>query len=290
MKKIGILGGLAWPSTAEYYAGICRLIEQRHAAEKLSGVAPMPEMAIESLNVVKAASLFGNDGDEASWAAFDAYHRAGLQRLEHSGAEFAVIACNTAHHRFAAITRGVDMPVLNIIDVVAQACAWTSTTRVLILGTAPVMRSHVFRETFARHGIEAAAPRCDRDRRAILAVIEALQRDDIDRASKHIREIAIHAGAGSSKESTAVYLGCTELPLAFPEYRDAGVFAHYGIRYVNSTALHIHAAFECAISEAIANPCPPAGIRPPPRIHAGSASPPESELHSGNGPTPRPPP
>lgn len=257
MKKIGILGGLAWPSTSEYYAGICRLCEQRHHAAKLAGVAAMPEMAIESLDVVKAASLFGRDGDEASWAAFDTYHREGLQRLERSGADFAVIACNTAHHRFAQITRGIGIPVLNILEVAARACAWIGTSRMLVFGTALSMRSSVFRELFEQHGIRTSGPRGDRDRRTILAIIAALQGGRIEGASRRINEIAMRARTNRLPQPT-VYLGCTELALAFPDQRDAGVFESSGIRYVNSAALHIRAAFEYATSAS-----PVAGLQLP---------------------------
>lgn len=280
MKKIGILGGLAWPSTVEYYAGICRLVEQQYAHCGLASRPVLPEIIIDSLDAVTAASLFGNDADEDSWKAFDAYHRAGLQRLERGGAEFAVIACNTAHHRFAAITRGICIPVLNIVEAAARVCAWTEVHRLLMLGTPPVMGSLVFRQTFARQGIEACAPRSERDLRVLQHTIEALQRGDPDGARERITEIAAHALAQPWPEDAAVYLGCTELPLAFPAHRQASVFTCAGIRYVNSTALHIRAAVEYATSPAHAQPMSahadrgagagPAPDRHTPRLNAGA--------------------
>jgi aspartate/glutamate racemase len=47
--------------------------------------------------------------------------------------------------------------------------------------------------------------------------------------------------------STAAYLGCTELPLAFGANRTDEVFERDGVRYINSTALHVRAAFDCAM-------------------------------------------
>jgi aspartate racemase len=88
MKKIGIVGGVAWLSTVDYYSEICR-----------RSVPSTPEMSLESLDLNKVVSYLGIDGDEESWQ-FDDYHRAALQRLEASGAEFAVMASNTPHHRF----------------------------------------------------------------------------------------------------------------------------------------------------------------------------------------------
>ncbi|TAN02526.1 MAG: Asp/Glu racemase [Rhodanobacteraceae bacterium] len=247
MKKIGILGGIAWPSTVEYYAGLCRIAEQRHAHSGGCGPAAMPEMAIESLDLATATALLGRDDAEASWYAFDAYHREGLRRLQRSHAEFAVIACNTAHHRLVEITRGIDIPVLNILDVAAATCARLGIERVLILGTRIVMTSPFLRSVFLRRGIAACGPRRHSDRQATIAVIEALARGSNAGASRRIHDIVMDARTGNAPRSSAVYLGCTELPLAFAAHKADGVFESDGIRYINSTALHIQAAFEYAI-------------------------------------------
>jgi aspartate/glutamate racemase len=63
MKKIGIVGGVAWLSTADYYSGICRRSEQWHVERNLPGVPSTPEMSVESLDVNKAISYRGIDGD-----------------------------------------------------------------------------------------------------------------------------------------------------------------------------------------------------------------------------------
>jgi aspartate racemase len=104
MKKIGIVGGLAWPSTVDYYSELCRRSEEWQKARNPQAAPWMPEMSIESLDVNKALSYIGNDEDVESWSRFDEYHRSALLRLEASGAEFALMAANTPHHRFAAIT------------------------------------------------------------------------------------------------------------------------------------------------------------------------------------------
>jgi aspartate racemase len=244
MKKIGILGGIGWPSTVEYYAGLCRLAELHRASPE--ALATLPEISVESLDLARAAARLGNGDEDGSWAAFDEYHRNGLRRLEQSGADFAIIASNTAHHRLKQITQGIGMPVLSIVEVAARACARLRVRRLLILGSAQVMDSKVLRDAFARYCIEAAAPRDGHGRRAIAATIGALQRGRSDGAAKCIRSVVAATGAARLKGTTAVYLGCTELPLAFPAQAHEGVFEVDGIRYINSTALHIQAAFERA--------------------------------------------
>jgi aspartate racemase len=249
MKKPGILGGIAWPSTAEYYAGFCRLAERRHLDTGRSGPAEMPEMSIESLDLATATALLGNDDDEASWLAFDDYHRAGLQRLERAGAAFAVIACNTAHHRLEQIRREVGIPVISILDVAADACLRLGVDRLLILGTQIVMTSNLFRNTFRQRGIDAFGPSHPQQVRSIVSTIEALEHCCIDGAADRIREVVAGMPENGNPGATAVYLGCTELPLAFEANRTDEVFERDGIRYINSTALHIRAAFDCAMED-----------------------------------------
>src|SRR6185437_3014180 len=247
MKKIGIVGGIAWPSTVEYYSGLCRLAERRHLAKGGAGVAPMPRIAIESLDLRDVLAAIGDDDDEASWTDFDALHRDALLRLQAGGADVAVIASNTPHHRFASITRGVCMPVPSILDAAARACNEHDARRVLILGTQTTMRSQAFRAAFASHGIEAFAPPDLADRRCIAEIIEALQRERIEGAAARIEAIVAKSLSQAGNQRAAVYLGCTELPLAFPEFQAQPQFECRGLCCLNSTALHIHAAFEYAI-------------------------------------------
>ena len=68
MKKIGIVGGIAWLSTVDYYSQLCRRGEERHRATNAQGPASTPEMSIESLDLNRLFACLGNDGDEASWA------------------------------------------------------------------------------------------------------------------------------------------------------------------------------------------------------------------------------
>src|SRR5713101_3588503 len=154
MKKIGIVGGIAWLSTVDYYSELCRRSERWHLSKSLPGLPSTPEMSIESLDLNKAVSYLGTDDDEESWSRFDEYHRAALKRLEASGAEFALMASNSPHHRFAEIVRGVGIPVISIFEVVAKECARIEAKQVLLLGTALTMRSATLREVFAEHGVE----------------------------------------------------------------------------------------------------------------------------------------
>jgi aspartate racemase len=233
MKKIGIVGGVAWASTVDYYSEICR------RSEEFSPPA-MPEISIESLDLGKAVSYIGIDGHEESWRQFDEYHRAALQRLEASGAAFALIASNTPHHRLEAIVRGVAIPVISIFEAVAKESARIGTKQVLILGTALTMSSPVFRNEFAKYGIEAAAPDAESTRSSTIALIKDLQLGKLEGASEQLGRIA------KSSSQRVACLACTELPLAFPREKRLPTFESDGILYINSTIVHVNAALNFA--------------------------------------------
>jgi aspartate racemase len=248
MKKIGIVGGLAWPSTVNYYSEICRRSEQWHLARNPHAVPSTPEMSIESLDVNKAISYFGTDEDEESWSQFDGYHRAALQRLQASGADFALMASNTPHHRFASIVRGIRIPVLSILDAAAKESARIRANQVLILGTALTMRSPKFREGFAKYGVEATGPHDEAARVMTAGLITELQLGRVEGAAERLGRIARTSFGRHFRTQPVVCLACTELPLAFGERKMLTTFEYDGVSYINTTAVHIVAALDFAVN------------------------------------------
>lgn len=243
-QKIGILGGTGWPSTALYYAELCRRSEARALATDASIVPSTPEMCIESLDLRHAVSLIGTDGDEASWEHFDAYHRLALIRLEASGARIALMASNTPHHRFASIVEGVGISVINMFEAVAAHCASAGHDQVLIIGTALTMRSPALREAFHGYGIDAQAPDDPREREAVLDVIAQLQRGHADGAAQRVSSTVQSAWARQFSGQPVVCLACTELPLAFVAFQGYSTFDRDGVHYVNTPIIHIETALE----------------------------------------------
>jgi aspartate racemase len=246
MKKIGIVGGVGWRSTLEYYREICHCANEPHLARGLAGMPPTPEIVIESLDLAKSHSLLGNDDDERSWRGFDEYYRAALQRVETSGAEVALLASNTPHHRFDEIVRGVKIPVISILDAAAKEASRIGMRRVLILGTALMMRSERFRAAFAKHGIELVAPRSTSAQAAIVALIENLQRGRIKGAVTRLGKIAVANWPFAGEP--VVCLARTELSMAVPVSRTKprlqASFKYGGVTYISTMGAHIGAVLE----------------------------------------------
>ena len=247
MKKIGIVGGIGWQSTAVYYSQLFRRSEQVHCDKGLRGTPAMPEISIESLDLAKAMAYLGSDGNEQSWMQFDSYHHAALCRLQMSGAEVALIASNTPHHRFDSIVQGIQIPVINIVQEMAKECARIEARHVLLLGTDLTMRSNKFREEFARWGIEANGPRDEDLRKMILELIADLQRSTSKAAAERlIRIVRCTLRETKFKHRPTVCLACTELPLAFEKMITSRNFEYHHIRFINSVAVHVDSTFNFA--------------------------------------------
>lgn len=244
MKKIGILGGVGWPSTIDYYRAIAAGAAAHWAAQGHTSPLPIPRMTIESVMQAQTRSLRGVPGDEASWAAFDAVFRDALLTLEHTGCDFAVMASNTPHTRLHAIREGVTMPILSIFEATAKVTAQTGAATALVLGTRVTMQSTGYPDSLAKRGVTAN---------------KELPGGEIDEMQAMI-DHDFHTGAGRgaharllrfckrhARPGAAILLACTELPLAFPDHIDDPVFETEGFLFVNPSAAHVAAALDLAL-------------------------------------------
>ena len=237
MKKIGIIGGLAWPSTVDYYRLLCKLANQRF---RIAGEDPpfsTPPMVVESLNIKETKALRGMD-DEKSWEPYDSKFRDAFVRLKNAGADFGMIASNTPHMRLHGITRGLDLPVVSILEATSKAVASNGGRAALVLGTPITMRSPIYPQALQKQGISALPQVSDEEIAEIEQLIDVdLYQGVTDRARDRIVEISrkhVHSPA-----TDLVCLACTELPLAFPEHADSVFFRHDGIGFINTIAAHV---------------------------------------------------
>ena len=230
MRKLGIIGGMSWASTALYYEHINRGIAQR-----LGGLHSAL-LAMESLDFAHIAAMeFAGDWDGIAKVTIDA-----ARRLEKSGAEGLVIACNTVHKSYDAVAANVAVPVLHIADAAADRLVADGRTRVALLGSRFTMTEGFVRERIERRGIA-------------LVPIESGWMDEVDRiifeelaAGRVVRDSqrklkTLITELGKQKVQ-AVVLGCTELVLAV-DVR-ANVLPVY-----DTTQIHARAAVEWMLAE-----------------------------------------
>jgi aspartate racemase len=246
MKKIGIIGGLAWPSTLDYYRLLCSKTNEHFRAQGITAPFPTPPITIESLNINDTRKLRGKDGDEASWARFDEAFREAFGRLQQAGAELGIIASNTPHMRLKSIVRGLEFPIVSILDTTAEAVRAHGGKRALVLGTSVTMKSTVYPEVLQAYDIEAF-PRLEDDEIAKLENLIDVELYQGEIGDARGRILALCKKYANKPASDVVCLACTELPLAFPEYQDATHFECDGISFVNTTAAHVDATLRESI-------------------------------------------
>jgi aspartate racemase len=230
LRKLGIIGGTSWHSTALYYDHI-----NRGVAQRLGGLHSA-RLAIESLDLAPIAQMeLAGDWDGVAKEAVDA-----AKRLDASGAEGLIITSNTGHKVFDAVAANVDVPMLHIGDAVAERLVADRQTRVALLGTRFTMTEGHVRDRFERRGIQVAPidPAWMREVDRIIfeeLCVGRVVRDSQRKLKTLITELA-------KQKVQAIVLGCTELVLAV-EVR-ANVLPVY-----DSTLIHARAAVDWMLVE-----------------------------------------
>jgi aspartate racemase len=232
MKKIGILGGMSWESTLSYYQSINRQIQQQ-----LGGLHSA-EVVIESVDFAQIEQL-QRDGD---WVQAGDYLASRAVNLQKAGAECVVIATNTMHIVAEAIQQAVEIPVLNIIDVTAQAVKQAGVQSVALLGTRFTMEADFYIDRLGHHGLQVLVPP-QADRIIVHEVIyQELCRGKIQPESKaqYIRIIQQLQQQGAE----GVILGCTEIGLLVAQ-------SDIAVPLFDTTQLHTEAAVCWALSDSL---------------------------------------
>lgn len=231
MLTIGMIGGMSWESSAEYYRLANELVRERlggfHSAECLLYSVDFAD--IESMQV-------GARWDEAGERLADA-----ARALEAGGAELLLLCTNTMHKVAGPIERAVSIPFLHLADATAAAVLDAGVGTVGLLGTAFTMEQDFYRDRLASHGLTVLVPEAD-DREVVHRVIYdelvlGVVSDASRRAYREVMERLVSRDAGG------IVLGCTEIELLVgPEDATVPVFP--------TTRLHVEAAVDLALSGA----------------------------------------
>jgi len=231
-RVIGLIGGMSWKSSAEYY----RLINE-DVQTRLGGLHSA-RCLMWSFDFADIETLQRTDRwDEAADLIVDA-----AQRLERGGATFLVIATNTMHIAAPQVQAATSLPLLHIADPTAEAIKAAGLQRVGLLGTAFTMEQDFYKGRLAlEHGLDVLVPDAT-DRATVHRIIyEELVRGQINEASRQAyREVIARL---VTRGAEAIILGCTEIMLLIgPE--DSAVPLY------DTTRLHAEAAVARAL-------CPP---------------------------------
>jgi aspartate racemase len=229
MKTLGIIGGMSWESTAEYYRLINEGVRTRlgglHSAELL--IKSVDFHPVEQLQVRGDWQTMGRD--LAAMAAV----------LEGAGAEGIILATNTMHKVAPAIEEMIGVPFLHIADAAAGAIRRAGIERVGLLGTAFTMEEEFYRRRMTeRFGIEVMIPPSE-DRRLIHRVIYDELCLGECRSDSRDEFVRICEDLGN-EGARGIVLGCTEIPLLIQQ-------GHLNLPVFDTTAIHCAAAVDFMI-------------------------------------------
>ncbi len=229
MKTIGMIGGMSWESSLEYYRIVNETVKERlggfHSARCVMYSVDFEEI-----------ERYQHEGD---WQAASDMMVDAAKRVERAGAELLLICTNTMHLMAEAVAEAVDIPLLHIVDVTAEDILSKGQKKVGLLGTRFTMERAFYRERLLdKHGIEVLIPE-EEERKIIHGILyNELCLGEIRSSSRDAFEKIINGLQQRGAEG--IILGCTEIPLIVSQ-------EDFELPLYDTTALHARAAVAAAL-------------------------------------------
>jgi aspartate racemase len=229
MKTIGLIGGLGWPSSAQYYELINRSVQAALGASHSAKIL-MYSFDFHEIELLQ---------HQARWADAARSMIDVANVLKQGGADFLVICSNTMHRLAEDVEAAVDIPLVHVADVTGNAVSQSGVTSVGLLGTLFTMEEQFYIKRLSRHNLAVVIPD-QQDRIELHRIIyEELVRGVVNDTSRVLLVAMIEKLA--QKGVGGVILGCTEIMLLTQDY-------HGPIPLFDSTVLHAQAAVAQAIA------------------------------------------
>lgn len=229
MKTIGLIGGLSWESTSEYYRIINTAVK-----EKLGGLHSA-KCVIHSFDFEEIAAMQRTGRwEEATNCMMEA-----AQKLEKAGAEVIIICTNTMHKMAPEVAQSVSVPLIHIADSTAKAIKNQNIGKVALLGTKFTMEQPFYKKLLGEYGIDTIIPD-ENDRQIIHDIIfnELCKGEFHEHSRAAYEEIMMKLAAQGAE---GIILGCTEIPLLVQQQ-------HFELPLFDTTYLHAMDAAEFAMN------------------------------------------
>lgn len=201
MKTIGLIGGMSWESSVEYYRLINEEVKNRlgglHSAKCI-----LYSVDFEEIERFQADGEWDKAGELLGDVAYS---------LEKAGADFIVICTNTMHKVIQSIEEKISIPILHIADATAGQIKQANIDTVGLLGTKYTMEQNFYKERIQSRGIKVLIP-SDSERELVNKIIyEELCLGSIKQSSKEYYKQVIRNLMNQGAEG--IILGCTEIGL-----------------------------------------------------------------------------
>ena len=230
MRKLGIIGGMSWVSTAMYYDRINRIVQKRAAP-----MASAP-LLIESLDFCQLFAL----REDRDWQRASTVLCESAKRLEDAGAGALLIGANSMHKLYDDVAAAVNIPILHIAEFVGMAIKRAGHGNAALLGTRNVMTESFYRKRLVAHGIDLLPPNLEYVEMLDKIIYDELMLGRVTREAERTLKTIITNKAQEGAE--AIVLACTELDLVVDV--DANVLPVF-----DSTRIHCEAAASWILEE-----------------------------------------
>ena len=232
MKVIGLIGGMSWESSAEYYRLINRQVRDRVGA-------------LNSARILLYSVDFGpieQAQHDGRWDDMGEMLADAARRLQAGGADGVFLCTNTMHKVTPAIEAALSIPFIHIADPVGEQARAKGWNKIGLLGTGFTMEDKsILQDRLAeRFGLEVITPPPD-DRATVHRVIYEELCAGVFREDSLAAYRKIVAGL-AAEGAQAVVLGCTEISLLIRQ-------EHTEVPLLDTTALHAEAAVEFALAD-----------------------------------------
>lgn len=233
-KTIGLLGGCSNVATGEYYKFINAEVNARQGGWDIA------ETLISGMNFGNIEA-FVREGD---WPSLEHYMRSHVDRLVAGGADVILCVSNTLHKPLEPIMAAGDVPFIHIADPTGQAIQKQGLSKVVLLGTMPVMQLAYLRERYADNfGLEILVPSLDEQKEIDRIIFDELVKFDINEGSRP-KYLGIIDRLVRDQGAEGVILGCTEIFLLLRQEDRPNLLMF------NTALLHCLAAVDFALGSA----------------------------------------
>lgn len=226
-KRIGILGGISYKSTARYY----ELIHEKYFQEH--GDYSYPEVVVFSLVFQRFTDL-ENRGDREGYIG---YIVEGVASLERAGVDFIVMAANSPHAVFEEVRERANVTMISIAEVTIQKAKEEGMKRLLLMGIRFTMQSSFYQKVSVKYGIEVITPTEEEQE-----VIDRIVFDELVLGLVREESRRKLLGIIGNYDVDGVILGCTELPLILAQ-------GETNVGLLDTLELHVEAALERSLSD-----------------------------------------
>lgn len=230
MKKIGLVGGISWTSTTDYY----QLINEK-TNQRLKGLN-FAECLVYSVNF----NDFAGCNAKYDWEGTYQLLLEPALKLQEAGADVLLLCANTAHIVAEQIAEKLQIPIIDIRSETIKAVKAQNIKKVALLGTSYTMELDFYKSKFTAAGIEILIPEDESDRQMIEdTLLNELGKGILLKSTKDKYLSIINKLIDDGAEG--IILGCTEIPLLIKQ-------SDVAVPVFNTTEIHADAAVAFAIN------------------------------------------